>query len=134
MSEFSHRKFKRYLLEKDGIEVDKEIISTKEEFSHRKFKQHLIELDEAEYGKPFSSPEAQQFVDKDLNVMSQILGKASQKVIKTMMNGVKSHKYEALDLVRGLNQGDIRRAHFGEEDFIKQLWHKVRDKFRRYSN
>ena len=134
MGEFSHRKFKQYFLEKDGIVVDQSKKSTTEESYHRKFKQHLIELDEAEYGKPFSSPEAQQSVDKDLNVMSQILGKASQKVIKTMMNGVKNHKYEALDLVRGLNQGDIRRAHFGEEDFIKQLWHKVRDKFRRYSN
>lgn len=133
MGDFSHRKFKRYLLEKDGIEVGKEIISTKEEFSHRKFKQHLIELDEAEYGKPFSSPEAQQFVDRDLNAMSQHLGKASQKIIKTMMDGVKGGRYDAMDLIRGLNQGDIRRAHFGEEDFITQLWHKVRNKFRRYS-
>ena len=82
----------------------------------------------------FSSPEASKQVDIDIVKMSKILGKASQQVIKTMMDGVKSHKYEALDLVRGLNQGDIRRTHFGEEDFIKQLWHKVRDKFRRYSN
>jgi len=134
MGDFSHRTFKRYLLEKDGIDVGKSKKSTTGQSFHRKFKQYLIELDEAEYGKPFSSPEAKQQVDRDLNIMSQYLGKASQKVIKTMMNGVKNHKYEALDLVKGLNQGDIRRAHFGEEDFIKQLWHKVRDKFRKYSN
>ena len=135
MGDFSHREFKRFLLEKDGIEVDESKKSTNEQSFHRKFKQHLIELDEfTAFGKAFSSPEAQQFVDKDLNVMSQILGKASQKVIKTMMNGVKSHKYEALDLVRGLNQGNVKRTHYGEEDFIKQLWHKVRNKFRRYSN
>ncbi len=66
--------------------------------------------------------------------MSNILGKASQKVIKTMMDGVKGGRYEALDLVRGLNQGNVKRTHYGEEDFIKQLWHKVRNKFRRYSN
>ena len=135
MGDFSHREFKRYLLEKDGIEVDESKKSTNEQSFHRKFKQHLIELDEfTAFGKAFSSSEAKQLVDRDLNVMSNILGKASQKVIKTMMDGVKGGRYEALDLVRGLNQGNVKRTHYGEEDFIKQLWHKVRNKFRRYSN
>ncbi len=135
MGDFSHREFKRFLLEKDGIEVDKSKKSTTEQSFHRKFKQHLIELDEfTAHPKAYSSPEARQHVDRDLNVMSKHLGKASQQVIKTMMDGVKSHKYDAMDLIHGINQGDIRRTHFGEEDFIKQLWFKVRDKFRRYSN
>ena len=135
MGEFSHRDFQRFLLETDGIEVDESKKSTKEGSFHRKFKQHLIELDEfSAHPKAYSSPEAKQQVDRDLNVMSQYLGKASQKVIKTMMDGVKSHRYDAMDLIHGINQGDIRRTHFGEEDFIKQLWHKVRNKFRRYSN
>jgi len=135
MGDFSHRDFKRFLLEKDGIEVDESKKSTNEQSFHRKFKQHLIELDEfTAFGKAFSSSEAKQLVDRDLNVMSNILGKASQKVIKTMMDGVKGGRYEALDLVRGLNQGNVKRTHYGEEDFIKQLWHKVRNKFRRYSN
>ena len=74
MGDFSHRKFKRFLLEKDGIEVDESIKSTEEEFSHRKFKQHLIELDEFSVTpKAYSSPEARQQVDRDLNVMSQHL-------------------------------------------------------------
>ena len=135
MGDFSHREFKRFLLEKDGIEVDKSKKSTTEQSFHRKFKQHLIELDEfTAHPKAYSSPEARQHVDRDLNVMSKHLGKASQQVIKTMMDGVKSHKYDAMDLIHGINQGDIRRTHFGEEDFIKQLWHKVRNKFRKYSN
>ena len=135
MGEFSHREFKRFLLEKDGIEVDESKKSTTEQSFHRKFKQHLIELDEfTAFGKAFSSSEAKQLVDRDLNVMSNILGKASQKVIKTMMDGVKGGRYDALDLVRGLNLGNVKRTHYGEEDFIKQLWHKVRNKFRRYSN
>ena len=135
MGDFSHREFKRFLLEKEGIEVDKSKKSTTEQSFHRKFKQHLIELDEfTAHPKAYSSPEARQHVDRDLNVMSKHLGKASQQVIKTMMDGVKSHKYDAMDLIHGINQGDIRRTHFGEEDFIKQLWFKVRDKFRRYSN
>ena len=88
------------------------------------------ELDEA---LPFSSPEARIQVDKDLNVMSKHLGKASQQVIKTMMNGVKSGKYDAMDLARGIQQGNIKVTHYGERDFIQQLWNKVRDGFRRYS-
>ena len=81
----------------------------------------------------FSSPEASKQVDIDIIKMSKILGKASQQVIKTMMNGVKSNKYDAMDLQRGLQQGNVRRTHFGEINFIQQLWTKVRSGFRRYS-
>ena len=82
---------------------------------------------------PFSSPEAKQHVDKDLVAMSKYLGKASQQVIKTMMDGVKSGKYDALDLSRGIKGGPAKRTHYGETDFIQQLWNKVRGGFRRYS-
>ena len=82
---------------------------------------------------PFSSLEAKQQVDKDLNVMSTYLGKASQQVIKTMMDGVKGGRYDALDLARGIKVGPAKRTHYGETDFIQQLWSKVRDGFRRYS-
>ena len=82
---------------------------------------------------PFSSPEAKQQVDKDLVIMSKYLGKASQQVIKTMMDGVKSGKYDALDLSRGIKVGPAKRTHYGETEFIQQLWHKVRSGFRRYS-
>ena len=81
----------------------------------------------------FSSPEASKQVDIDLVKMSKILGKASQQVIKTMMNGVKSNKYDAMDLQRGLQQGNVRRTHFVEINFIQQLWTKVRSGFRRYT-
>ena len=36
MGDFSHRKFKRFLLEKDGIEVDESKKSTNEQSFHRK--------------------------------------------------------------------------------------------------
>jgi len=81
----------------------------------------------------FSSPEASKQVDIDLVKMSKILGKASQKVIKTMMDGVRGKRYDAMDLQRGLQQGNVRRTHFGEVDFIQQLWSKVRSGFRRYT-
>ena len=134
MGDFSHRDFKRFLLETDGIEVDESKKSTEEEFSHRKFKQHLIELDEFSVTpKAYSSPEARQHVDRDLNVMSQHLGKASHKVIKTMMDGVKHRKYTPMDISRGLQEGPAGRTHFGELTFIRSLWSKMREKFRKYS-
>ena len=82
---------------------------------------------------PFSTPEAKDQVDKDLNAMSTYLGKASQQVIKTMMDGVKAGRYDALDLARGIKIGAAKRTHYGEVDFLQQLWRKVRDGFRRYS-
>ena len=81
----------------------------------------------------FSSPEASKQVDIDLVKMSKILGKASQQVIKTMMDGVKGGRYDAMDLQRGFQYGPVKRTHFGEIPFIQQLWRKVRDGFRRYS-
>ena len=81
----------------------------------------------------FSSPEAKQQVDRDVTTMSKYLGKASQQVIKTMMDGVKDGRYDAMDLQRGIQMGPVKRAHFGEMDFIQQLWNKVRSGFRRYS-
>ena len=81
----------------------------------------------------YSSQEAKIHVESDLDKMSKILGKASQQSIKVMMDGVKGGKYDAMDLARGIQTCPVKRTHFGETDFIKQLWNKVRDGFRRYS-
>ena len=89
--------------------------------------------DKIDESPAFSSPEAKQHVDKDLIMMSKHLGKASQQVIKIMMDGVKSGKYDAMDLARGIQSGPVKRTHYGEVDFIKQLWSKVKDGFRLYS-
>jgi hypothetical protein len=108
------------------------INSTKDAFdfftSKRVFGEEKI--DEA---PAFSSQEAKIHVEGDLNKMSKILGKASQQSIKVMMDGVKGGKYDAMDLARGIQTGPVKRAHYGEMDFIKQLWIKVKDGFRRYS-
>jgi len=82
---------------------------------------------------PFSSQEARAHINSDIKDMSKHLGKASQKVIKIMMDGVKNHKYTAMDIARGIKEGPARRTHFGEMTFINSLWTKMRDKFRRYS-
>ena len=80
----------------------------------------------------FSNPEAKSHMDADIKKMSSVLGKASQQVIKIMMDGVKSGKYDALDIIRGIETGNLNRTHEGERPFIKMLWRKVRNGFRRY--
>jgi len=82
---------------------------------------------------PFSSQEARLHIDADIKKMSKELGRASQQVIKMMMDGVKRGRYTAMDISRGIKEGPAKRTHFGELQFIQQLWNKVRDKFRRYS-
>ena len=90
-------------------------------------------LDEAMTMAPFSSKEARQHINQDIKKMSKHLGKASQQVIRIMMDGVKGGKYTAMDIARGIKEGPASRTHFGELGFIQQLWNKVRDGFRRYS-
>lgn len=92
------------------------------------------ELNETSYTSiPWSNPEAKVQVANDIKKMSKILGKASHGVIKIMMGGVKDGRYDALDLSRGIRYGDTRNTHSGEREFIRVLWNKVRDKFKRYS-
>ena len=101
------------------------------------YKKLMTELEEAPFSStsqlPFSSKEAQIEVTKDIQRMSKILGKASQQSIKTMMDGVKGKKYDAMDIQRAIMSGNIRDTHTGERDFLRVLWNKVRDGFRRYS-
>ena len=92
-------------------------------------------IKEAFDAKPadWSSSEAKSHMNNDVSKMSKILGKASQQVIKVMMDGVKGGKYDAMDIVRGIETGNLNRTHEGERPFMKMLWRKVRDGFRRYS-
>ena len=80
----------------------------------------------------WSSSEAKSHMNNDVSKMSKILGKASQQVIKVMMDGVKGGKYDAMDIVRGIETGNLNRTHEGERPFMKMLWRKVRNGFRRY--
>jgi len=80
----------------------------------------------------YSNPEAKLHIDADIKKMSKHLGKASQQVIKIMMDGVKGGRYDALDIQRGIEFGPMNRTHEGERPFMKMLWRKVRNGFRRY--
>jgi len=81
----------------------------------------------------YSNPEAKLHLDADVKKMSNYLGKASQQCIKIMMDGVKGGRYDALDIQRGIEFGPWNRTHDGERPFMKMLWNKVRNGFRRYS-
>ena len=80
----------------------------------------------------WSSNEAKLHMDADVKKMSKFLGKASQECIKIMMDGVKGKRYDALDIIRGIETGPWNRTHNGERPFMKMLWRKVRKGFRRY--
>ena len=50
-----------------------------------------------------------------------------------MIGGVKDCKYDAMDLNKGIQSGDVRLTHIGERDFLESLWTKIREKFRKYT-
>ena len=92
------------------------------------YKQLMTEMDEAPITSPsqqaYSSPEAQQMVEKDIIKMSKILGKASQQSIKTMMDGVKGKRYDAFDIQRAIMSGPVRDTHTGERVSIEKFTNK----------
>ena len=81
----------------------------------------------------WSSIEARDQVESDMKRISKVLGKASQQTIKIMMEGVKGGSYDAMDLSKSIEMGPTKLAHEGERAFMRVLWTKVRDGFRRYS-
>tara|TARA_B100001971_G_C17816835_1_gene346905 strand:+ start:426 stop:566 length:141 start_codon:yes stop_codon:yes gene_type:complete len=45
------------------------------------------------------------------------------------MEHKQKEEYDALDIQRGLEYGPVGRTHYGETEFLKMLWRKVRDGF-----
>jgi len=80
----------------------------------------------------YSSSDAQKVIQKDLKAFADLLGKASHKVIKGMLDGVKSGRYDAMDIQIALQHYRPTTVHDYEVEFISNLWFKVRDKFRKY--
>ena len=84
------------------------------------------------YGTTFSNPEAQKFVEKDIQEMVKIFNKSSQRAIAMMLSGVKNGKYDAMDLIRGIKQGNVRDTSMGVREMLQVLWNKVEKRFRKY--
>ncbi len=80
----------------------------------------------------YSSPDAQKGIQKDMKVFGDLLGKASQKVIKGMLDGVKAGRYDAMDIQVALKQYRPASTHGYEAEFISKLWLKMRERFRKY--
>ena len=113
----------------------KELVIVDNPSTRKKYKRmgYLVSEAESINEMGWSSPEAKTQVDNDLMAMSRLLGKASQGVIKIMMGGVKDGKYDAMDLSKGIQSGNVKLTHMGERDFLGSLWSKMREKFRKYS-
>ncbi len=84
------------------------------------------------YGTTFSNPESQKFVEKDIQEMGKIFNKSSQRAIAIMLSGVKNGKYDAMDLIRGIKQGNVRDTSKGVREMLQVLWNKVENRFRKY--
>jgi hypothetical protein len=84
------------------------------------------------YGTTFSNPEAQKFVENDIKEMGKIFNKSSQRAIAIMLSGVKNGKYDAMDLIRGIKQGNVRDTSMGVREMLQVLWNKVEKRFRKY--
>ena len=82
----------------------------------------------------FSSKEAKKVVDDGLRNWAKDLRKVQYRVIKDWMSKAKNGVIDYFDLVRGLETGDMSRAHPYETKFLKTLLDrdKITDRFRSY--
>tara|TARA_Y100000593_G_scaffold80858_1_gene151048 strand:+ start:300 stop:1136 length:837 start_codon:yes stop_codon:yes gene_type:complete len=87
-----------------------------------------------EFYQGFSSKEAKTVIDKELKDWAKQLRKVQGKVVKSWMQKAKSGVIDYFDLVRGMQTGDIRRAHPYETKFLMALLNKdkIMDRFRSY--
>ena len=84
--------------------------------------------------KGYSSKEAKKVIDKELKDWAKGLRKVQGKVVKSWMQKAKAGVIDYFDLVRGMQTGDISRAHPYETDFLQKVLEKdkIIDRFRKY--
>ncbi len=104
---------------------------------NRKFRRYMIDQHdkaalEEMMASPYTSVDAAKAADKAVKTLADSLGKTSQKLIKGMLDDVRAQKYSPLDLMKSLSQGTAKRAHGYETDYLKGLWKRAEDRFRRY--
>ena len=94
------------------------------------------ELDESfmDRPQPFSSKEAKNIVDGALRDYAKDLRKVQYRVVKDWMSKAKAGVIDFFDIQRGLQYGDITRAHPYETDFLQKVLtrDKIIDRFRSY--
>ena len=82
----------------------------------------------------YSSKEAQKVIDGAIRSYSKDLRKVQYRVVKDWMSKAKAGVIDYFDIVRGLQTGDITKAHPYETDFLHNvlLKDKIIDRFRKY--
>ncbi len=82
----------------------------------------------------FSSKEAKDIVDDGLRDWAKDIRKVEGRVVKDWMTKAKAGVIDYFDLVRGLETGDIARAHPFETKFFKAILDrdKIMNRFRSY--
>jgi hypothetical protein len=85
-------------------------------------------------GQGFSSPEAKKIMDSSLRDYAKQLRKVEYKIIKDWMTKAKAGVVDYFDVVTGLTQGDARRAHPEETQFLHKILtkDKILNRFRSY--
>ena len=102
-----------------------------------KSRDYLLNSDVSEsYDSPqaYSSPEAQKVIDGALRNYAKDLRKVQGRVVKDWLSKAKSGVIDFFDLQRGLQYGDITRAHPYETEFLHKVLtkDKIIDRFRKY--
>ena len=109
--------------------------------SKQRIRQIIIEeLQKEDFGHPakqmqgFSSKEAKKVIDDGLRLWAKDLRKVEYRVIKDWMSKAKAGVIDYFDVVRGLETGDISRAHPEETRFFKAILDrdKIMNRFRSY--
>ena len=82
----------------------------------------------------YSSKEAKKVVDDGLRTWAKDIRKVEGRVEKDWMSKAKAGVIDYFDLVRGLETGDLARAHPYETSFFKALLDrdKIMNRFRSY--
>ena len=82
----------------------------------------------------YSSKEAQKVIDGAIRSYSKDLRKVQYRVVKDWMSKAKAGVIDYFDIVRGLQTGDITKAHPYETDFLHNvlLKDKIIDRLRKY--
>ena len=84
--------------------------------------------------KGFSSKEAKKVVDDGLRTWAKDIRKVEGRVVKDWMSKAKAGVIDYFDIVRGLETGDVSRAHSYEVNFFRKMLEKdkIIDRFRSY--
>ena len=96
---------------------------------------HSDKIDESwDSPQKYSSKEAKQVIDGAIRNYAKDLRKVQYRVVKDWMSKAKSGVIDYFDIVRGLQTGDITKAHPYETEFLNKVLNKdkIVDRFRKY--